>query len=178
MLNLSLNPESNTEIHIEEVETKQFFLFFGRAVVNYSDTLTWYWLITCCCIVTNYSLGRGNDTSTWAEVWRHCWPPTRPLFPAVIGRQGTLKADLRGKVLSQFSQRLLIPTRCSTHENSTVRREEKRREGPRGFFFFFVSFDRHFPTAQLPCFKLCSQSIAPTQEIKRTCTRRETQKTD
>lgn len=40
MLNLSLNPESNTEIHIEEVETKQFFLSFGRAVVNYSDTLT------------------------------------------------------------------------------------------------------------------------------------------
>lgn len=57
------------------------------------------------------------------------------LFPAVIGRQGTVKADLRGKALSQFSQRLLIPTPCSTRENSAVRREEKRSS--LGFFFFF-----------------------------------------
>lgn len=50
-----------------------FYLFFQVAVVSDvygSDTLARHWRITCCYIVAfaNSSLGRGNDTSTWADI--------------------------------------------------------------------------------------------------------------
>lgn len=108
-------------------------------------------------------------------------PPHAALRPAVIGRRGTVRADLRGaggKSSASFPSAASFPVRVP--RTSVAQRREEKPLGP--FFsplpFFLFFRETFFPTARLPCFKLCSQSIAPTRETKRTCTRRETPKTD